>query len=427
MDGDREIPRKNTPVQNSEQWLLSGDAPNLGALHWDLLRYFLEVAEAGSFRAAASSLNIAVNSVRKRVDELEREVNCVLFVRKANGVELTSDGRAIYPIAYEIKEHIEQLGSIAVNKHSGSSGLVRVGATDGIGAFWLTQQIPNFLHKHPNIKLDMKCEMRIQDISRTDCNMTVQLEKPRDEDLIAKKLGTLHFMMYATQGYIDRYGPVKSREDLANHSMVHIVAEQVPANLLAEKVTNDPFFKFVKVVANTSTAQAFAVASGVTVGLLPTYSSSMHAPFIPMDIDFNFSRPIWLVYSKEMMKIRRVRAVADWLIESFNPKVYPWFRDEFIHPKDFDPVPIDNKQFLDENIQWRFQFKSFLDQAREKVEKHTPLDEAIHLLESRIEEQRFTAIHLEDLIANLRHTGNRTICEKIEYLRDRYYMSKRPE
>jgi hypothetical protein len=26
--------------------------------------------------------------------------------------------------------------------------------------------------------------------------------------------------------------------------------------------------------------------------------------------------------------------MIDWLIDSFDPRKYPWFRDEFIHPND---------------------------------------------------------------------------------------------
>jgi hypothetical protein len=26
--------------------------------------------------------------------------------------------------------------------------------------------------------------------------------------------------------------------------------------------------------------------------------------------------------------------MIDWLIESFDPRQFPWFRDEFIHPND---------------------------------------------------------------------------------------------
>ena len=28
----------------------------------------------------------------------------------------------------------------------------------------------------------------------------------------------------------------------------------------------------------------------------------------------------------------RVKRIIDWITESFNPRRFPWFRDEFIHP-----------------------------------------------------------------------------------------------
>jgi hypothetical protein len=26
--------------------------------------------------------------------------------------------------------------------------------------------------------------------------------------------------------------------------------------------------------------------------------------------------------------------MIDWIVENFDPKTFPWFRDEFIHPRD---------------------------------------------------------------------------------------------
>jgi len=28
--------------------------------------------------------------------------------------------------------------------------------------------------------------------------------------------------------------------------------------------------------------------------------------------------------------------MIDWLVEAFNPAKFPWFRDEFVHPREFD-------------------------------------------------------------------------------------------
>ena len=47
-----------------------------------------------------------------------------------------------------------------------------------------------------------------------------------------------------------------------------------------------------------------------------------------------FSFDIWLTYHPDAVRIPRVRRMVDWLIDAFDPRRFPWFRDEFIHPKD---------------------------------------------------------------------------------------------
>ena len=54
----------------------------------------------------------------------------------------------------------------------------------------------------------------------------------------------------------------------------------------------------------------------------------------PLDIDAVFPFDIWLTYHPDAARVPRVRRMIDWIIESFDPKVFPWFRDEFIHPRD---------------------------------------------------------------------------------------------
>ncbi|MEJ0041847.1 MAG: LysR family transcriptional regulator [Rhizomicrobium sp.] len=58
------------------------------------LRYFVAVAEEGSFTLAAERLHTAQPSLSRQIRDLEYEVGTELLIRGARGVELTAPGRA---------------------------------------------------------------------------------------------------------------------------------------------------------------------------------------------------------------------------------------------------------------------------------------------------------------------------------------------
>ena len=61
--------------------------------------YFVAVAEAGSFTAAARKLRIAQPSLSQQVQALERDIGAALLERTSRGVRLTAAGREVLPEA----------------------------------------------------------------------------------------------------------------------------------------------------------------------------------------------------------------------------------------------------------------------------------------------------------------------------------------
>jgi hypothetical protein len=91
---------------------------------------------------------------------------------------------------------------------------------------------------------------------------------------------------------------------------------------------------FVAFRTNNSIALLWAILKGAGVGWSPTYMHAMGPKMIPLDIGMIFSFDIWLTYHPDAAQLPRVRRLIDWVIASFDPKTFPWFRDEFIHPRD---------------------------------------------------------------------------------------------
>jgi DNA-binding transcriptional LysR family regulator len=94
------------------------------------LRYFVAVAEAGSFRAAAERLHISQPPLSRQVADLERALGARLFERRPSGVELTPAGRDALPRAEAILRQAQELAQAPAHAVPGAA--MRIGLTAAI-------------------------------------------------------------------------------------------------------------------------------------------------------------------------------------------------------------------------------------------------------------------------------------------------------
>jgi DNA-binding transcriptional LysR family regulator len=93
------------------------------------LRYFVAAAEELHFRRAAERLGIAQPALSQQIQQLEQEIEALLFHRLTRGVELTDAGRVFLEAARAILEHVEQAKAKAQRVARGDQGMIRIGFT----------------------------------------------------------------------------------------------------------------------------------------------------------------------------------------------------------------------------------------------------------------------------------------------------------
>jgi DNA-binding transcriptional LysR family regulator len=168
-----------------------------------------------------------------------------------------------------------------------------------------------------------------------EADVSVQVTRPTSPDLKTMKIGRLHVMPFAAKAYLDLYGTPKNIPDLLRHRIVLQIADQ-----LTSQAEYDALFPgvpqpgFVAIRTNAGSAHYWSIAKGAGIGMLPTYAAAIGAQVVPLDIGLYRPVDIWLAYHPDAGRIPRVRRMLDWIIDSFDPKKFPWFRDEFIHPRD---------------------------------------------------------------------------------------------
>jgi DNA-binding transcriptional LysR family regulator len=306
---------------------------------WDAARIFLEVTRCGSFRSAAERLGLSINAVRRRVDDFERQIGATLFTRDVHGARLTDEGAVVVSAVERMEVASFDLLRASDSVTNTLSGEVRVAITEGLGTFWLAPRLVEFQKSFPNIVVDLHCAMRSADVSRHEADVAIHLTRPTALDVKLVRLGRMHLMCFASEKYLETYGSPKTPEELLKHRLVLQDADDVAAREGIEGLFPGHAPRHIVVMkTNVSSAYYWAVANGAGIGAFPTYACALGGKMVPVDIDVHWSFDIWLSYHPGSGRIPRVRRMIDWLVEAFNPAKFPWFKDEFIHPRELKAV-----------------------------------------------------------------------------------------
>lgn len=310
-----------------------------GLSDWDAGRIFLEVVRCGSCRSAAERLNLSINGVRRRIDDLERQIGATLFTRDAHGTRLTDEGAQVVSAVERMEAASFDLLRIGNSVANSPSGEVRVAVTESLGTFWLAPRLVQFQHTFPNTLIDLQCAVRSADVSRHEADVAIHLARPAAPDVKLVRLGRMHMLFFAGQKYIDAHGAPKTAAELTKHRLVIQLGDQASAkeafeSLLPGCAPHD----VLAMKTNVSSANYWAVANGVGIGVFPTYACALGGKMIPLEVELNRYFDIWLSYHPGSGRIPRVRHMIEWLVEAFNPAKYPWFKDEFVHPREFNAV-----------------------------------------------------------------------------------------
>ena len=87
------------------------------------LRYFIEICKLGSMSKAANTLNISPQGISAAIRRLEDELMADLFIRSANGLELTESGKGVYAEVLAVIEHVDKIYTLGKLEAMGKASI----------------------------------------------------------------------------------------------------------------------------------------------------------------------------------------------------------------------------------------------------------------------------------------------------------------
>ena len=117
------------------------------------LRYFVHVAELGSFTRAAVFLSVAQPALSRQIRNLESDLGAKVFYRNGRGVELTTAGRHLIQHAKAIIDRTQRARNELLALNDEAIGSTVLGVPPTVGQFLTAPLVRIFRRRYPGVAL----------------------------------------------------------------------------------------------------------------------------------------------------------------------------------------------------------------------------------------------------------------------------------
>lgn len=290
---------------------------------WTDLRFFLELARAGTLSGASRKLEVEHTTVARRIDRLETQLGSTLFDRSREGYELTEMGQTLMPHA----EAMEAAALAAAEQLSGAEvalqGVVRLGVPELFGARVVAPVLARMLQSNRELNVDLLVLPRFANLANREADLGVMLDPPSTGRYMITRLANFRLYLYASPGYLERHAPIRERADLAAHDFVDYVQDRLASRELSY-LGELGFTPRRRMCCTGMAAQIEAAAMGMGLVMAPPYAVPGDGRLVRVLGEFFAERAFWLAAPTDLYRLGRVRAVWDLLRDyaDRNPQLF---------------------------------------------------------------------------------------------------------
>lgn len=185
------------------------------------LAMFVQVVRAGSFSEAARRLRMPSNTLSRRIDQFEGQLNTRLLHRSTRKLAPSAEGQALFeryaPALDQIVE-IERLRSDA----QAPSGSVRVTAMAGLFEFFRIDWLVEFYARYPNISIDFLLDDTATDLISERIDLALRMGIETGSGFKARRLAPSAMILAASPAYLERRPAPRTLRELTEQDCLTI-------------------------------------------------------------------------------------------------------------------------------------------------------------------------------------------------------------
>jgi DNA-binding transcriptional LysR family regulator len=289
---------------------------------WGDLRYLLAVSRAGSFAGAARELGVKHTTVARRVGALEEALGARLVTKGKDSVALTEAGATLTASAKEMETLAASIERRLAGEQARVEGVVRVTMPDAI-ALYVAPRLAKLREQHPKLSVHILADARVYDLEKGEADLAVRVHPSSKSHYVERKLGAAVWAIYASRAYVRAKGMPTSLADLKKHDLIGSEAEASASPGAAWLREHVPDAKY-EMRFNSVVQLLNAVMMGLGISPLPCFLADPEPELTRVWPDTLRNRGVRLVAHPDVARVARVRAVMDFLTDSFKRDAKLW-------------------------------------------------------------------------------------------------------
>jgi DNA-binding transcriptional LysR family regulator len=281
---------------------------------WELYKSFLAVLQEGSLSGAARVLGLTQPTVGRHVSVLEEALGLTLFTRSQAGLLPTEAALALRSEAEAMNSTAAALERTARSLGEGVSGAVRISASEVMGVEVLPRILATLQQQHPRLAIELVLSNEIQDLVRREVDIAVRMTPPKQEVLLATRVGDIELGLHAHPSYIEQRGSPASQAELAQHALIGFDRET-------------PFIRWAKagmpawnrdrfaLRCDSDLAQLSLIRAGAGIGVCQVALAQREPKLVRVLPDkFTLKLSTWVAMHEGLRSSPRCRATFDALV-----------------------------------------------------------------------------------------------------------------
>jgi molybdate transport repressor ModE-like protein len=195
------------------------------------LTLFLRVLDLGSITAAARSLDLSLAVASQRLKRLERSLGVSLLHRTTRKLHATAEGTRLAEKGRRLIQELEDLSGDLRQSSADISGTLRVTVSASFGRQHISPLLPEFLRRHPRIRLNINFTDLVMDLVSTGFDLAIRIGKLDDSGLVARRVARNRRVLCASPEYLRRHGTPLRPDDLTGHNCLVLVGSRGPQDV----------------------------------------------------------------------------------------------------------------------------------------------------------------------------------------------------